>query len=70
MDGPPTTHLGSGCDKLVCLQGNLTRDTTKFVKNTPVGSRDILQVEQSLGIHHHFQFTIEAHLRPLASYNS
>jgi outer membrane protein assembly factor BamA len=50
MDGPPTTHSGSGCDKLVCLQGNLTRDTTKFVKNTPIGSRDILQVEQSLGI--------------------
>ena len=50
MDGPPTTHSGSGCDKVVCFQGNLTRDTTTFVKNTSVGSRDIMQVEQSIGI--------------------
>lgn len=47
-DGPPTTLSDSGVDRLLFLQGNLTRDATYFVNGSPVGARDIVTVEQSL----------------------
>eukprot|EP00898_Chlorokybus_atmophyticus_P002019 jgi/Chlat1/2818/Chrsp187S02966 len=49
-NGPPTTLSDTGSDKTVFLQGNLTRDNTVFENGSPVGSRDILQVEQGLSI--------------------
>ena len=48
LDGPQTTLSDSGTDRVLFLQGNVTRDTTKFVNGTQIGSRDILQVEQSV----------------------
>ena len=50
VDGPPTTHSGTGTDRLVFFQGGLTRDTTHFVNGTPVGARDIFNVDQSIGL--------------------
>eukprot|EP00897_Mesotaenium_endlicherianum_P008155 jgi/Mesen1/7368/ME000381S06601 len=49
-NGPPTSHSDRGRDRLMFLQANLTRDTTFLFNGTPVGSRDILQVDQGLGI--------------------
>lgn len=48
IDGPRTTLSDSGTDRVMFLQGNVTRDTTKFVNGTQVGARDIFQVDQSL----------------------
>eukprot|EP00271_Cylindrocystis_brebissonii_P021716 TRINITY_DN7927_c0_g1_i1.p1 TRINITY_DN7927_c0_g1~~TRINITY_DN7927_c0_g1_i1.p1 ORF type:complete len:728 (+),score=198.11 TRINITY_DN7927_c0_g1_i1:101-2284(+) len=50
VDGVPTTHSDTGTDRMVFLQGNLTRDNTSFVNGAVVGSRDILRVDQGLGI--------------------
>ena len=49
-DGPCTTHADSGTDRMLVLQSNNIRDTTKFVNGTQVGSRDILQFDQSIGL--------------------
>jgi|TARA_Y100001954_G_scaffold238182_1_gene304611 IAP75 family protein translocase len=48
LDGPRTTLSESGTDRVVFLQGNATRDTTKFINGTQIGARDIYQVEQSV----------------------
>lgn len=50
MDGPPTTLSDTGIDRVAFLQANITRDNTIFVNGTPVGTRDIFQVDQGLGI--------------------
>jgi outer membrane protein assembly factor BamA len=50
VDGPPTTHSGHGTDRIMFFQGGLTRDTTHFVNGTPVGARDIFNLDQSLGL--------------------
>lgn len=47
MDGPRTTISETGTDRVMFFQGNVTRDTTKFVNGTQIGSRDIYQVDQS-----------------------
>lgn len=49
-EGPPTTLSDTGVDRLMFLQGNLTRDTTYFVNGAVVGARDIFQVDQGLGV--------------------
>ena len=49
-DGPPTTHSGTGTDRILFAQGGITRDTTRFVNGTPVGARDIFHVDQSVGL--------------------
>eukprot|EP00249_Psilotum_nudum_P007448 c20564_g1_i1 orf=226-2583(+) len=56
MDGPPTTLSDKGIDHLTFLQANITRDNTKFVNGTPIGARDIFQVDQGLGIGSKFPF--------------
>lgn len=50
VDGPQTTHSETGTDRVVFLQGSNARDTTKFVNGTQIGSRDIIQFEQSVGV--------------------
>lgn len=50
MDGPPTTLSDTGIDRMAFLQANITRDVTLFVNGTPIGARDIFQVDQGLGI--------------------
>eukprot|EP00252_Welwitschia_mirabilis_P014976 TRINITY_DN33063_c0_g1_i1.p1 TRINITY_DN33063_c0_g1~~TRINITY_DN33063_c0_g1_i1.p1 ORF type:complete len:799 (+),score=141.39 TRINITY_DN33063_c0_g1_i1:214-2610(+) len=50
MDGPPTTLSGTGIDHLVFFQANITRDNTRFVNGTPVGARDVFQLDQGIGI--------------------
>jgi len=47
--GPPTTLSPSGTDRMLFLQGAITRDNTKFINGAQVGARDSLQVEQGLG---------------------
>ena len=47
-DGPPTTHSGTGTDRILFAQGGITRDTTRFVNGTPVGARDIFNLDQSV----------------------
>jgi IAP75 family protein translocase len=49
-DGPPTTHSGTGTDRIMFAQGGITRDTTRFVNGTPVGARDIFNLDQSVGL--------------------
>ena len=49
-DGPPTTHSGTGTDRLMFAQAGITRDTTRFVNGTPVGARDIFNLDQSVGL--------------------
>ncbi|KAJ0266732.1 hypothetical protein HA466_0006790 [Hirschfeldia incana] len=49
-DGPPTTLSGTGIDRVAFLQGNVTRDNTKFVNGGIVGDRTVFQVDQGLGI--------------------
>jgi IAP75 family protein translocase len=56
MDGPPTSHSDTGIDRVAFLQGNFTHDNTRFVNGTPVGARDIFQVDQGLGIGSKFPF--------------
>ena len=48
--GPPTTHGDTGRDLNVYLQGNLTRDNTYFKNGAVLGGRDILEVNQGVGI--------------------
>eukprot|EP00245_Coleochaete_scutata_P000221 TRINITY_DN1024_c0_g1_i1.p1 TRINITY_DN1024_c0_g1~~TRINITY_DN1024_c0_g1_i1.p1 ORF type:complete len:858 (-),score=217.69 TRINITY_DN1024_c0_g1_i1:308-2881(-) len=50
MEGPPTSHTDTGVDHLAFLQANVTRDNTRFVNGTPVGSRYVFQVDQGLGL--------------------
>ena len=50
QQGPPTTLSGTGVDRTVTLQGNVVRDTTFHVNGALVGSRDIAQAEQGIGI--------------------
>ncbi|KAK3264374.1 Protein toc75-3, chloroplastic [Cymbomonas tetramitiformis] len=50
MDGPPTTFSDSGTDRVAFLQANMTRDCTYFCNGTPIGARDIWQMDQGLGI--------------------
>lgn len=54
VKGPPTTLSGTGTDRVAFLQGNITRDTTKFVNGALVGDRNIFQVDQGLGIGSNF----------------
>eukprot|EP00246_Nothoceros_aenigmaticus_P003842 TRINITY_DN15047_c0_g2_i1.p1 TRINITY_DN15047_c0_g2~~TRINITY_DN15047_c0_g2_i1.p1 ORF type:complete len:600 (-),score=84.51 TRINITY_DN15047_c0_g2_i1:420-2054(-) len=56
MDGPPTTHSDTGIDRVAFLQGNITHDNTRFVNGTPIGSRNIFQWDQGLGIGSKFPF--------------
>lgn len=56
MDGPPTTLSGTGIDRMAFLQANITRDNTAFVNGTPVGVRDVFQLDQGLGIGSKFPF--------------
>jgi len=48
LDGPRTTLSDTGTDRVMFLQGNVTRDTTTFVNGTQVGARDIFQIDQSI----------------------
>lgn len=50
VDGPKTTHSDFGTDRMLQIQSNNVRDTTKFVNGTQVGSRDIIQFDQSVGL--------------------
>lgn len=43
-DGPPTTLGGTGIDRMAFLQANITRDNTRFVNGSIVGSRNVFQV--------------------------
>lgn len=47
-DGPPTTHSGTGTDRVLFGQANLTRDTTYFLNGVLVGARDIFTCDQAL----------------------
>ncbi|PSC70609.1 chaperonin 60B2 [Micractinium conductrix] len=49
-DGPPTCLSDKGVDRVVSAQGALTRDTVYLVNGAQVGARDIVTVEQGLGI--------------------
>lgn len=49
-DGPPTTLSGTGVDRMVFAQANITRDNTKFVNGAVVGERNVFQLDQGLGI--------------------
>jgi outer membrane protein assembly factor BamA len=49
-DGPPTTFSATGTDRVAFVQMNVTRDNTYFCNGTPVGARDILTVDQGLGV--------------------
>ncbi|KAI3682454.1 hypothetical protein L1987_82445 [Smallanthus sonchifolius] len=49
-DGPPTTLSGTGIDRMVFAQANITRDNTKFVNGAIVGERNVFQLDQGLGI--------------------
>ncbi|TKY67376.1 TOC75 protein [Spatholobus suberectus] len=49
-DGPPTTLSGTGIDRMAFLQANISWDNTKFVNGAVVGDRNVLQVDQGLGI--------------------
>ncbi|KAL7116878.1 hypothetical protein ACP275_03G033800 [Erythranthe tilingii] len=55
-NGPPTTLSGTGVDRMAFLQANLTRDNTRFLNGALVGTRDIFQVDQGLGIGSKFAF--------------
>ncbi|XP_023920680.2 protein TOC75-3, chloroplastic [Quercus suber] len=55
-DGPPTTLSGTGIDRMAFLQANITRDNTKFLNGAIVGSRNVFQVDQGLGIGSKFPF--------------
>lgn len=44
MDGPPTTLSGTGVDRIGFLQGNITRDNTRFINGAVVGDRNVFQV--------------------------
>ncbi|XP_062171966.1 protein TOC75-3, chloroplastic [Alnus glutinosa] len=55
-DGPPTTLSGTGVDRMAFLQANITRDNTKFLNGAIVGSRDVFQVDQGLGVGSKFPF--------------
>lgn len=44
MDGPPTTLSGTGIDRMVFAQANITRDNTRFINGAVVGQRDVFQV--------------------------
>lgn len=46
--GPPTTHSGTGTDRVLFGQANLTRDTTQFVNGVLVGARDVFTVDSAL----------------------
>ncbi|CAK9141503.1 unnamed protein product [Ilex paraguariensis] len=49
-DGPPTTLSGTGIDRMVFAQANITQDNTKFVNGALVGDRNVFQLDQGLGI--------------------
>eukprot|EP00241_Pyramimonas_parkeae_P003179 CAMPEP_0114230722 /NCGR_PEP_ID=MMETSP0058-20121206/3629_1 /TAXON_ID=36894 /ORGANISM="Pyramimonas parkeae, CCMP726" /LENGTH=721 /DNA_ID=CAMNT_0001341957 /DNA_START=247 /DNA_END=2412 /DNA_ORIENTATION=- len=49
-DGPPTTFSPMGTDRVAFAQANMTRDNTYFCNGTPVGARDIITVDQGLGL--------------------
>jgi hypothetical protein len=49
-EGPPTALSSSGRDRLVFLQGYAVRDTTYYVNGAQLGDRDMLTVEQGLGV--------------------
>ncbi|XP_051134327.1 protein TOC75-3, chloroplastic [Andrographis paniculata] len=55
-DGPPTTLSGTGVDRMVFLQSNITRDNTKFLNGAIVGERNVFQLDQGLGIGSKFPF--------------
>jgi IAP75 family protein translocase len=55
-DGPPTTLSGTGIDRMVFAQANITRDNTKFVNGTIVGDRNVFQLDQGLGVGSNFPF--------------
>ncbi|GAB2234034.1 hypothetical protein Droror1_Dr00003270 [Drosera rotundifolia] len=55
-DGPPTTLSGTGVDRMVFAQANITRDNTKFVNGAIVGDRNVFQFDQGLGIGSKFPF--------------
>ncbi|XP_024974988.1 protein TOC75-3, chloroplastic [Cynara cardunculus var. scolymus] len=55
-DGPPTTLSGTGIDRMVFAQANITRDNTKFVNGAIVGERNVFQLDQGLGIGSKFPF--------------
>lgn len=55
-DGPPTTLSGTGTDRILFLQGSLTRDTTYFLNGVVIGARDSFQVDQSVGVGTGFPF--------------
>ncbi|KAL3518153.1 hypothetical protein ACH5RR_020742 [Cinchona calisaya] len=55
-DGPPTTLSGTGIDRMVFAQANITRDNTKFVNGAIVGERNMFQLDQGLGIGSKFPF--------------
>lgn len=55
-DGPPTTLSGTGVDRMVFAQANITRDNTKFVNGAIVGERNVFQLDQGLGIGSNFPF--------------
>ncbi|KAG6535271.1 protein TOC75-3, chloroplastic-like [Zingiber officinale] len=56
MDGPPTTLSGTGTDRMVFAQANITRDNTRFINGAVVGQRDVFQLDQGLGIGSNYPF--------------
>lgn len=44
-DGPETTLSGTGVDRMVFAQANITRDNTRFVNGAIVGERNVFQVK-------------------------
>ena len=48
--GPPTTLSGTGCDRSIHAQFGMLRDTTWSSDGALVGARDVLEVNQGLGL--------------------
>jgi outer membrane protein assembly factor BamA len=48
--GPPTTLSGTGCDRSIHAQAGLKRDTTTLRNGMLIGARDLLEVNQGLGL--------------------
>lgn len=55
-DGPPTTLGAAGRDRLAYAQAALVRDTTYLRDGATLGARDVLTVDQGLGIGTGFPF--------------
>nr|KYP45309.1 hypothetical protein KK1_033184 [Cajanus cajan] len=55
--GLPTTLSGTGTDRMVVLQTNITCDSTMSVNGTIVGNRSVFQIDQAIGISTQLSFS-------------